>query len=120
MENVKEVKNVNRFVARGRIISRGMDNMGRPSITLVIRGRETDYIRVTLTKPLENDIQLHNNVKVEGHIRSFRYFNQIRNKNVSVQYFVADKITKEIPYLTQELGIPAKHFKMGEFNAIIQ
>ncbi len=113
-------KSFNKFHARGRITSVGMDNMGHISFTIVIRGKKPDIIRITPAHPLSQEIRLHSNVVIEGHIRAFSYMNPIRNKYVTVQYLVADKVEPDVPYLTKLYGVPARHCAPSEFFAEIQ
>lgn len=116
-------ESMNRFEASGKITSIGVNRMGRSSITIVMRGRhnkQPDIIDIVLIKPLAFDIKRSDYVKVKGHIRSFRYYNDIRQRYVSVQYFVADEIEKDVPMLTQEFGIPGRHYSSSSFRAFVK
>ena len=118
----KAFKSFNHIEVRGLYIDNGFDSMGRACISVLVRkmNREPDIIEFTLAKPLAYEIRRRSYVKVEGHICSFSYFNKIREKQVNVQYFVADNVTLDVPHLTKRYGIEARHFDAAEFSADIQ
>lgn len=119
-EITKEMMNMNKVVARGRIVGIGSDEFGHKKLVLYCssngrnasgakNGRQKQsnrevYSHIAYTE-IDPEIRVHDHVMVEGHVVGYDYKNETWDKWTHVQYIVADKITRDHSELYKVFGV---------------
>lgn len=113
MESVNEVK------ACGRIIATGKDRRGYSTVTIVIRGIKPAIVRFVVDN-LSSSIGVGDNVQIKGYTKAYSYHNEIQDRWISVQYFVAESIEKRPTALMERFGVEGRYHTESRFEAYFQ
>ena len=112
------MQTVNEVIATGKIIGTGKNGLGYSTITMVIRGIKPAIIKFVVGN-LAPEIGIGDNVTVKGYTKAYSYHNEIKDRWVSVQYFVALEIKKNQPDLKERFGVEGRHYRNTFFQAYI-